>query len=204
MIALMNKKCLAMVLAGGGGERLKPLTKKLAKPAVLFGGKYRIIDFALSNCINSGIYTVGIVVQYEPLVLNSHINSGGIWDMHNGRGHITILTPYMNENGGCWYNGTANAIYQNLEYVEMYNPEYVIILSADQVYKMDYSLMLDEHIKKSADVTVAVQVLIGKKQVDLVSWMLMIQEKLLSLRKNQKCQKVILHLWEYTFLIVNF
>ncbi len=152
----MNKKCLAMVLAGGGGERLKPLTKKLAKPAVLFGGKYRIIDFALSNCINSGIYTVGIVVQYEPLVLNSHINSGGIWNMNNGRGHITILPPYMNENGGCWYKGTANAIYQNMEYIEMYNPEYVIILSADQVYKMDYSLMLDEHIKKSADVTVAV------------------------------------------------
>lgn len=152
----MNNKCLAIVLAGGGGERLKPLTKKIAKPAVLFGGKYRIIDFALSNCINSGIYTVGIVVQYEPLVLNSHINSGGIWDMHNGRGQITILPPYMNENGGCWYKGTANAIYQNLEYIDMYNPEYIIILSADQVYKMDYSLMLNEHIKKSADVTVAV------------------------------------------------
>lgn len=152
----MNKNCLAMVLAGGGGERLKPLTKKLAKPAVLFGGKYRIIDFALSNCINSGIYTIGIVVQYEPLILNSHINSGGIWDMHNGRGQITILPPYMNEKGGCWYKGTANAIYQNLEYIDMYNPEYVIILSADQVYKMDYSKMLDEHIKKSAEVTVAV------------------------------------------------
>lgn len=152
----MNKKCLAMVLAGGGGERLKPLTKKLAKPAVLFGGKYRIIDFALSNCINSGIYTIGIVVQYEPLILNSHINSGGIWNMHNGRGQITILPPYMNEKGGCWYKGTANAIYQNLEYIDMYNPEYVIILSADQVYKMDYSKMLDEHIKMSADVTVAV------------------------------------------------
>ncbi len=152
----MTKKMLAMVLAGGGGERLKPLTKKLAKPAVLFGGKYRIIDFALSNCINSNIYTIGIVVQYEPLVLNSHINSGGIWDMHNGRGQITILPPYMNEKGGCWYKGTANAIYQNLEYIDMHNPEYVIILSADQVYKMDYSKMLDEHIKKSADVTVAV------------------------------------------------
>jgi len=150
----MKNKCIAMILAGGNGSRLLPLTKKLAKPAVLFAGKYRIIDFTLSNCINSNITTIGILVQYEPLSINTCINSKGAWNLEKGMGSITILPPHMRENGGSWYKGTANAVYQNLEYIKFYNPDYILILSADQVYKMDYSHLLDFHIQSKADVTI--------------------------------------------------
>ncbi len=152
----MKKNCISMILAGGGGTRLKPLTNKLAKPAVLFGGKYRIIDFTISNCINSGIDVMGILVQYEPLILNAYISSSNNnWNNEKSRSSVTILPPHMHENGGCWYKGTANAIYQNLEFIEMYDPEQILILSADQVYKMDYSKMLEYHIHSKADITVA-------------------------------------------------
>lgn len=151
-----NKEIVAMILAGGQGSRLGVLTKNLAKPAVPFGGKYRIIDFPLSNCANSGIYTVGVLTQYKPLELNSHIGIGDAWDLDRRDGGVVILPPYQEEKGGDWYKGTANAIYQNIEYVDRYDPEYVLILSGDHIYKMDYDEMLDFHKKKNADVTIAV------------------------------------------------
>lgn len=151
----MKKECIAMILAGGGGSRLKPLTRRIAKPAVLFGGKYRIIDFALSNCINSGIDTMGILVQYESLSLSSYVSSGNILNQSGMRGSITILPPQTHENGGCWYKGTANAVFQNTEFTSIYDADYVLILSADQVYKMDYSKMIQFHLQKKADVTIA-------------------------------------------------
>ncbi len=151
-----NKEIVAMILAGGQGSRLGVLTKNLAKPAVPFGGKYRIIDFPLSNCANSGIYTVGVLTQYKPLELNSHIGIGDAWDLDRRDGGVAILPPYQEEKGGDWYKGTANAIYQNIEYVDRYDPEYVLILSGDHIYKMDYDEMLDFHKEKNADVTIAV------------------------------------------------
>lgn len=153
---MVNKEIVAMVLAGGQGSRLGVLTKNLAKPAVPFGGKYRIIDFPLSNCSNSGIYTVGVLTQYKPLELNSHIGIGDAWDLDRRDGGVSILPPYQEEKGGNWYKGTANAIYQNIEYIDRYNPEYVLILSGDHIYKMDYDEMLDFHKDKNADVTIAV------------------------------------------------
>lgn len=152
----MNKKeCIALVLAGGQGSRLGILTSKLAKPAVPFGGKYRIIDFTLSNCANSGIDTVGVLTQYEPLTLNSYIGVGSHWGLDRKNGGVTVLPPYVRKTGGKWYMGTADAIYQNMDYIDIYNPEYVLILSGDHIYKMDYSLMLEEHIKNKADLTIA-------------------------------------------------
>ena len=153
---MKKKEIVAMILAGGQGSRLGVLTKKLAKPAVPFGGKYRIIDFPLSNCSNSGIYTVGILTQYKPLELNSHIGIGSPWDLDRREGGVSILPPYQGEKGGKWYRGTANAIYQNIEYVDRYNPEYVLILSGDHIYKMNYDDMLDFHKEKKADATIAV------------------------------------------------
>lgn len=153
---MVSKKCVAMLLAGGQGGRLGVLTKNIAKPAVPFGGKYRIIDFPLSNCTNSGIDTVGVLTQYKPLKLNSYIGIGQPWDLDRMNGGVTILPPYMKQTVGEWYTGTANAIYQNIEFIEAYNPEYVLILSGDQIYKMDYSRMLEYHEEKNADVTVAV------------------------------------------------
>ncbi|MGL4873532.1 MAG: glucose-1-phosphate adenylyltransferase [Clostridium sp.] len=147
---------VAMILAGGQGSRLGVLTKKLAKPAVPFGGKYRIIDFPLSNCSNSGIYTVGVLTQYKPLELNSHIGIGSPWDLDRRGSGVSILPPYQEEKGGMWYKGTANAIYQNIEYIDSYSPKYVLILSGDHIYKMDYSKMLDFHKEKKADATIAV------------------------------------------------
>ncbi|MDY6013031.1 glucose-1-phosphate adenylyltransferase [Clostridium sp.] len=151
-----KKEIVAMILAGGQGSRLGVLTKNLAKPAVPFGGKYRIIDFPLSNCSNSGIHTVGVLTQYKPLELNSHIGIGDPWDLDRRDGGVSILPPYQNEDGGMWYKGTANAIYQNIEYIDSYNPEYVLILSGDHIYKMDYNKMLDFHKEKKADATIAV------------------------------------------------
>lgn len=153
---MVTKKCVAMLLAGGQGSRLGVLTKNTAKPAVPFGGKYRIIDFPLSNCTNSGIDTVGVLTQYKPLKLNSYIGIGQPWDLNRLNGGLTILPPYMKQSMGEWYSGTANAIYQNIEFIETYQPEYVLILSGDQIYKMDYSAMLRYHETKKADVTIAI------------------------------------------------
>lgn len=146
---------IAMLLAGGQGSRLGVLTQKVAKPAVSFGGKYRIIDFPLSNCINSGVDTVGVLTQYQPLRLNTHIGIGIPWDLDRNVGGVTILPPYEKSKGSDWYTGTANAIYQNLEYMETYNPEYVLILSGDHIYKMDYEVMLEYHKANNADITIA-------------------------------------------------
>ena len=152
---MIKKEMIAMLLAGGQGSRLGVLTQKVAKPAVSFGGKYRIIDFPLSNCINSGVDTVGVLTQYQPLRLNSHIGIGIPWDLDRNVGGVTILPPYERSMGSDWYTGTANAIFQNLEYMESYNPEYVLILSGDHIYKMDYEVMLNYHKANNADVTIA-------------------------------------------------
>ena len=151
-----KKECVAMLLAGGQGSRLYALTKKTAKPAVRFGGKYRIIDFPLSNCINSDIDTVGVLTQYQPLVLNEYIGNGLPWDLDRNIGGVKILPPYQGQNGADWYKGTANAIYQNLEFIDQYNCDYVLILSGDHIYKMDYAKMLDYHKATGADCTIAV------------------------------------------------
>ena len=153
--SMIKKEMIAMLLAGGQGSRLGVLTSNMAKPAVAFGGKYRIIDFPLSNCINSGIDTVGVLTQYQPLRLNTHIGIGIPWDLDRNRGGVTVLPPYEKSTSSEWYTGTANAIYQNLEYMELYNPDYVLILSGDHIYKMDYELMLDYHKANNADVTIA-------------------------------------------------
>jgi len=153
---VQKKETIAMLLAGGQGSRLGILTKHIAKPAVVFGGKYRIIDFPLSNCINSGIDTVGVLTQYQPLLLNRHIGIGIPWDLDRGYGGVTILPPYISDESGGWYTGTANAVFQNMPYMEYYNPEYVLILSGDHIYKMDYEMMLNNHKKNNADVTIAV------------------------------------------------
>lgn len=150
------KECIAMLLAGGQGSRLYTLTQRLAKPAVPFGGKYRIIDFPLSNCVNSGIDTVGILTQYQPLVLNDYIGNGQPWDLDRLYGGVHVLPPYQTATGSDWYKGTANAIYQNINFIERYSPEYVVILSGDHIYKMDYSKMLEFHKQKNADCTIAV------------------------------------------------
>ena len=151
-----KKECVAMLLAGGQGSRLYVLTTKVAKPAVPFGGKYRIIDFPLSNCVNSGIDTVGVLTQYEPHVLNAYIGSGQTWDLDRMRGGVYTLPPYQRGKGSEWYKGTANAIYQNIEFVDEYDPDYVVILSGDHIYKMNYNKMLQHHKRMEADATIAV------------------------------------------------
>ena len=153
---MIKKEMIAMLLAGGQGSRLGVLTEKVAKPAVAFGGKYRIIDFPLSNCINSGIDTVGVLTQYQPLRLNTHIGIGIPWDLDRNEGGVTVLPPYEKSTSSEWYTGTANAIYQNLAYMEQYNPDYVLILSGDHIYKMNYDNMLDYHKETGADATIAV------------------------------------------------
>ncbi|WHY76562.1 glucose-1-phosphate adenylyltransferase [Neobacillus sp. WH10] len=152
---MAKKKCVAMLLAGGKGSRLNSLTKDLAKPAVPFGGKYRIIDFTLSNCANSGIDTVGVLTQYQPLLLNSYIGIGSAWDLDRKDGGVTVLPPYSESSEVKWYTGTASAIYQNLNYLKQYQPDYVLILSGDHIYKMNYESMLEYHIEKRADVTIS-------------------------------------------------
>ena len=153
---MIKKEMIAMLLAGGQGSRLGVLTAKMAKPAVSFGGKYRIIDFPLSNCINSGVDTVGVLTQYQPLRLNTHIGIGIPWDLDRNIGGVTVLPPYEKSENSEWYTGTANAIYQNLDYMETYNPDYILILSGDHIYKMDYEVMLDYHKEHNADVSIAV------------------------------------------------
>ena len=152
---MIKKEMIAMLLAGGQGSRLGVLTAKVAKPAVAFGGKYRIIDFPLSNCINSGVDTVGVLTQYQPLRLNTHIGIGIPWDLDRNIGGVSVLPPYEKSTDTEWYTGTANAIYQNIEYMDSYNPDYVLILSGDHIYKMDYEVMLDYHKAKGAEVTLA-------------------------------------------------
>ena len=151
-----RKECVAMLLAGGQGSRLYALTEKTAKPAVTFGGKYKIIDFPMSNCINSGIDTVGVLTQYQPLVLNEYIGNGQPWDLDRMNGGVMVLPPYQGKNGADWYKGTANAIYQNLNFIKRYDPDYVLILSGDHIYKMDYNAMLEAHKSTGADCTIAV------------------------------------------------
>jgi glucose-1-phosphate adenylyltransferase len=153
---MRRKECVAMLLAGGEGRRLGVLTKELAKPAVHFGGKYRIIDFTLSNCTNSGIDTVGVLTQYQPLVLNSYIGIGSPWDLDRKNGGVSVLPPYMEQKGGNWYSGTADAIYRNIGFIEQYDPEYVLVISGDHIYKMNYDLMLSFHKRKKAEATIAV------------------------------------------------
>lgn len=153
---MKKRECLAMILAGGQGSRLGSLTKKLAKPAVPFGGKYRIIDFALSNCTNSGIDTVGVLTQYQPLALHSYIGKGSAWDLDRNDGGVFVLPPYAREDGADWYRGTADAIYQNINFIDMVNPNYVLILSGDHIYTMDYAKMLQSHKEKMADASISV------------------------------------------------
>ncbi|MFJ5624118.1 glucose-1-phosphate adenylyltransferase [Peribacillus loiseleuriae] len=153
---MKSKKWIAMLLAGGQGSRLGELTTGLAKPAVPFGGKYRIIDFPLSNCTHSGIDTVGVLTQYQPLVLNHYVGNGRPWDLDRNFGGVSVLPPYQGKDGGEWYAGTANAVYQNIQYIDHYDPEYVLVLSGDHIYKMDYSRMLKYHVEKKAQATIAV------------------------------------------------
>ena len=152
---IRKKKCVAMLLAGGQGSRLYALTNVIAKPAVSFGGKYRIIDFPLSNCVNSGIDTVGVLTQYQPLKLNDYIGNGQPWDLDRTFGGVHILSPYQGKNSSDWYKGTANAIYQNLHFIQQFDPDYVLVLSGDHIYKMNYSIMLNYHILNNADCTIA-------------------------------------------------
>ncbi|MDA8227877.1 MAG: glucose-1-phosphate adenylyltransferase [Desulfitobacterium hafniense] len=152
---MLKKECIAMLLAGGQGSRLGCLTRNIAKPAVSFGGKYRIIDFSLSNCTNSNIDTVGVLTQYKPFLLNSYIGMGSAWDLDNTFGGVHILPPYVGETQGSWYKGTANAIYQNMDFIHHYNPDYVLIISGDHIYKMDYSAMLKFHKEKESEVTIS-------------------------------------------------
>ena len=153
---MRNNECIAMLLAGGQGSRLKALTKRIAKPAVSFGGKYRIIDFSLSNCVNSNINTVGILTQYKPYLLNSYIGNGDAWDLDGFNGQVSLLPPYFTEEGGSWYDGTADAIFKNMDFIDSVNPTYVLILSGDHLYKMDYNEMLKYHKNMNADLTVSV------------------------------------------------
>ncbi|MFW5999697.1 MAG: glucose-1-phosphate adenylyltransferase [Halanaerobiaceae bacterium] len=155
---MSNKEVIAMLLAGGQGTRLRELTEEIAKPAVHFGGKYRIIDFALSNCTNSGINTIGVLIQYEPFVLNSYIGSGRPWDLDRNNGGLFVLPPYIDSRGDSnWYKGTADAVYHNISFIEEFNPEHVLILSGDHIYQMDYRKMLDFHRQKDAEVTISVR-----------------------------------------------
>lgn len=153
---ISKKECVAMLLAGGQGSRLFALTNKIAKPAVTYGGKYRIIDFPLSNCVNSGIDTVGVLTQYQPLILNDYIGNGEPWDLDRSNGGAHILSPYQAKHGSEWFKGTANAIYQNMPFIKRYNPDYVLVLSGDHIYKMDYNKMLEYHKEKNAACTIAV------------------------------------------------
>ena len=184
-----------MLLAGGQGSRLGVLTQKVAKPAVSFGGKYRIIDFPLSNCINSGIDTVGVLTQYQPLRLNTHIGIGIPWDLDRNVGGVSILPPYEKSSNSEWYTGTANAIYQNLDYMETYNPDYVLILSGDHIYKMDYEVMRIMRMCRSRQCPFRL-----KRRAGSASLLLIMRAGLKSLKKNRKNQAVIWRRWVFISL----
>lgn len=201
---LRKKTCVAMLLAGGQGSRLGILTKSVAKPAVPYGGKYRIIDFPLSNCTNSGIDTVGVLTQYQPLELNAYIGSGAPWDLDisNGGG-VFVLPPYQKGKSGEWYRGTANAIYQNMAFIEQYHPNYILILSGDHIYKMDYNAMLDFHIRHGADATIAVREVpweetsrFGIMNTDSEDRITEFEEKPKNAKSNKASMGVYIFTWE--------
>ena len=201
---MMRKKtCIAMLLAGGQGSRLGILTKNVAKPAVPYGGKYRIIDFPLSNCTNSGIDTVGVLTQYQPLELNAYIGSGAPWDLDLSNGGVFVLPPYQKGKVGEWYRGTANAIYQNMAFIEQYNPDYVLILSGDHIYKMDYNDMLNFHIRHGADATIAVRPVpweeasrFGIMNTDAEDNIVAFEEKPKNPKSNKASMGVYIFTWE--------
>ncbi|MBR6165699.1 MAG: glucose-1-phosphate adenylyltransferase [Clostridia bacterium] len=200
---LRKKTCVAMLLAGGQGSRLGILTKKVAKPAVPYGGKYRIIDFPLSNCTNSGIDTVGVLTQYQPLELNAYIGSGAPWDLDISNGGVFVLPPYQKGKSGEWYRGTANAIYQNVAFIEQYNPDYVLILSGDHIYKMDYNAMLNYHIRHGADATIAVREVpweeasrFGIMNTDSEDRIIEFEEKPKNPKSNKASMGVYIFTWE--------
>ena len=199
----MKKTCVAMLLAGGQGSRLKALTSKVAKPAVPFGGKFRIIDFPLSNCVNSGIDTVGVLTQYQPLELNSYIGNGQPWDLDRSDGGVHILPPYVKEGDkGTWYKGTANAIYQNIGFISLYDPDYVLVLSGDHVYKMDYEKMLERHKAAGAACTISVMEVpmeeasrFGIMNVDEENTILEFEEKPKNPKSNLASMGVYIFTW---------
>ena len=201
---MMRKKtCIAMLLAGGQGSRLGILTKNVAKPAVPYGGKYRIIDFPLSNCTNSGIDTVGVLTQYQPLELNAYIGSGAPWDLDLSNGGVFVLPPYQKGKVGEWYRGTANAIYQNMAFIEQYHPDYVLILSGDHIYKMDYNAMLNFHIRHGADATIAVREVpwaeasrFGIMNTDADDNIIEFEEKPKNPKSNKASMGVYIFTWE--------
>ena len=200
---LRKKTCVAMLLAGGQGSRLGILTKKVAKPAIPYGGKYRIIDFPLSNCTNSGIDTVGVLTQYQPLELNAYIGSGAPWDLDISNGGVFVLPPYQKGKSGEWYRGTANAIYQNIAFIEQYNPDYVLILSGDHIYKMDYNAMLNYHIRNGTDATIAVREVpweeaprFGIMNTDSEDRIVEFEEKPKNPKSNKASMGVYIFTWE--------
>ncbi len=201
---MMNKKqCVAMLLAGGQGSRLGILTSNMAKPAIPFGGKYRIIDFPLSNCTNSAIDVVGVLTQYQPLELNAYIGSGSPWDLDLAHGGVYVLPPYQTGKDGAWYSGTANAIYQNCKFIEQFDPEYVLILSGDHIYKMDYNAMLQFHIEKKADCTIAVREVpweeasrFGIMNTDETNAISEFEEKPANPKSNKASMGVYIFTWE--------
>ena len=200
---LRKKTCVAMLLAGGQGSRLGILTKNVAKPAVPYGGKYRIIDFPLSNCTNSGIDTVGVLTQYQPLELNAYIGSGAPWDLDISNGGVFVLPPYQKGKSGEWYRGTANAIYQNMAFIEQYHPDYVLILSGDHIYKMDYNAMLNFHIRHGADATIAVREVpweeasrFGIMNTDSEDRIVEFEEKPKNPKSNKASMGVYIFTWE--------
>lgn len=199
-----KEEILAMLLAGGKGTRLGVLTKNIAKPAVPFGAEYRLIDFPLSNCTNSGINTVGVLTQYKPLVLNSYIGSGSSWDLDRHNGGVTVLPPYVKEGGGSWYQGTADAIYQNIEFIDIYDPEYVLVLSGDHIYKMDYAEMLKYHKEKNADITIGVLEVpwkethrFGIMNTNQDQKIIEFQEKPKNAKNNLASMGIYIFSWEY-------
>ena len=200
---LRKKTCVAMLLAGGQGSRLGILTKEVAKPAVPYGGKYRIIDFPLSNCTNSGIDTVGVLTQYQPLELNAYIGSGAPWDLDISNGGVFVLPPYQKSKSSEWYRGTANAIYQNMSFIEQYHPDYVLILSGDHIYKMDYNEMLKFHIRHGADATIAVREVpweeaprFGIMNTDAEDRIIEFEEKPKNPKSNKASMGVYIFTWE--------
>ncbi len=200
---LRKKTCIAMLLAGGQGSRLGILTKSVAKPAVPYGGKYRIIDFPLSNCTNSGIDTVGVLTQYQPLELNSYIGNGAPWDLDISNGGVFVLPPYQSGKSLEWYRGTANAIYQNMAFIEQYHPDYVLILSGDHIYKMDYNAMLQFHVRHGADATIAVREVpweeaprFGIMNTDADDRIIEFEEKPKNPKSNKASMGVYIFTWE--------